>query len=434
MSRWLYSLLLRMALPFAALAFLWRGWLSPSRRGSLRERLGWQLPSRSDHPLWLHAASVGEVRALAVLVRAMHLQSVPVLVTVATPTGLARARELFADLRKADGHPGVAAEVQALPWDLPGATRRFLAATRPRAAVFVESELWPNLIAAAARTAVPLVLVSARMSARSLSRYQRLAPGMMREAVRSFTAIAAQSRTDRDRFVALGADPARTSVGGNLKFDLQLPMDIAANGAQLRSRWASGRPLWVAGSTHAEEEAICLAAQRALAATARAAGRPVPMLVLAPRRPERFEAVYRWLESADVNAARVSTDDAAVADVLLLDVMGELLYWYAAADAALVGGTLAAVGGHNPLEPAALGKPVIAGPDCSNSPESAELLRAANALITVRNAAQLASELEVLLGDPARAQAVGERAAGVVAANRGAAARALALIASLRPV
>jgi 3-deoxy-D-manno-octulosonic-acid transferase len=423
MPQWLYSLLLRVALPFAAVAFLWRGWRSRAYRGSLRERLAWSIRPRADRPLWLHAASVGEVRALAVLVHRIHADDVPLVVTVGTPTGLARARELFA--------PDVA-DVRAAPWDLPGAARRFLRAIQPRAAVFIETELWPNLIVAAARDAVPLALLSARLSARSLNRYQRFAPRLMRDVVRSFAAIAAQSAVDRERFVALGADAARVSVGCNLKFDLQLPEGIAALGARLRAPRA-GRPVWVAGSTHAEEEAACVEAHRTLLALARAAGRPLPLLVLAPRRPERFAAVAAWLAASGMTHARSSVDADADCEVLLLDVMGALLPWYAAADAAFVGGTLAPVGGHNLLEPAALGKPVIAGPHCFNSPESAELLRSAGALTTVHDAADLARVLEVMLGDVEAARAAGERAAGVVAANRGAAARAMATIAALSP-
>jgi 3-deoxy-D-manno-octulosonic-acid transferase len=422
MPRWVYSLLLRLALPAALLAFLWRGWRERTYRGSVRQRLAWSLRARADRPLWLHAASVGEVRALAVLVRALHADSLPLLVTVGTPVGLARAGELFVDL------PAVT--VQAAPWDLPGAAQRFMRATQPSGAVFIETELWPNLIRACRRTGVPLTLVSARLSASSLRRYQLLAAGMMRDAVQAFGSIAAQSVIDRDRFIALGADPACVTVCGNVKFDLQLPADIDAQGTYLRSRWAAGRPVWVAGSTHAEEEAICVDAHRALLTSMRRAGQPPPLLVLAPRRPERFAAVARWLAAMDLKSARSSTDAGENADVLLLDVMGELLRWYAAGDVAFVGGSLVPFGGHNLLEPAALGKPVIAGPHCFNSPDSVALLSAGGALATVENASQLTRALEVLLGDAALAHARGARAAEVVAANRGAATRALAAIAA----
>jgi 3-deoxy-D-manno-octulosonic-acid transferase len=219
-------------------------------------------------------------------------------------------------------------------------------------------------------------------------------------------------------------------MGGNMKFDLQLPIGIAAEGARLRASKVAERPLWVAGSTHAEDETVCIEAHRTLLASAQAAGRPPPMLVLAPRRPERFDDVARWLAASGLKVARLAKDQGA-SDVLLLDAMGELLQWYAAADVAYVGGSLGSVGGHNLLEPAALGKPVVAGPDCSSSPDAAQLLKDANALTTVETTGQLVSVLELLLGDAALARAAGARAAQVVAANRGAAARALSLILSL---
>jgi 3-deoxy-D-manno-octulosonic-acid transferase len=355
------------------------------------------------------------------------------LLTVGTPTGLARARELYRDLLQGQqGGPHLS--VQMAPWDLPGAAARFLRANRPRAAVFIETELWPNLIAGCVQRGVPQLLVSARVSQQSLLRYQRFAQRLMQEAVRAFAAISAQGEEDRQRFIALGAEPARVTVGGNLKFDLPLSEEIVAQGARLRSGIGS-RPLWVAGSTHPVEEEICLDAQRRLLASAREASRPLPLLVLAPRRPERFTAVAQWLGAQQMKFARTSQPvaDHTGIEVLLLDAMGGLLPWYAAADAAFVGGTLVHVGGHNLLEPAALGKPVIAGPHCFNSPAAAEQLTAAGALATVTDAAQLAQTLEGLLGDAGLAEASGARAAAVIAANRGAAGRALAMIAALPP-
>jgi 3-deoxy-D-manno-octulosonic-acid transferase len=288
--------------------------------------------------------------------------------------------------------------------------------------VFVETELWPNLIAACAQQQLPLTLVSARMSERSLQRYQRFAAGLMRQTVRAFSSIGTQSELDRERFIALGASPARVQAIGNLKFDFPLPADIARRGAELRAQHAPHSPLWVAGSTHAGEEDICLAAQRALQARARGQSMPVPLLVLAPRRPERFEAVARWLaERRDV-------------DVLLVDQLGVLLDFYAAADVAFVGGSLVPVGGHNLLEPAAMGKPVLTGPHTFNSPQAAALLEAVGALQRVCNESELAEALWGLLTDGAHAQLVGAKAASAVAANQGAALRALSMITALAPV
>jgi 3-deoxy-D-manno-octulosonic-acid transferase len=427
MPRWLYSTLLRGALPFAAVWFLWRGWRQPAYRGSLAQRLGFGLAPRAGRPLWLHAASMGEVQALAPLLRALHDEDAqrPLLLTLVTPTGLARARELFADL------PRLA--LQAAPWDLPGATARFLDATRPRAGVFVETELWPNLAAAARTAGVPLILASARLSGRSAVRYQRWMPRLMRETVRSFARIGAQSEADATRFRELGAADADVTVTGNLKFDLQLPDDVAARGGLLRRQWAPARPLWIAGSTHAGEEAICVDAQRRLVAAAREHGATPPLLALAPRRPERFEPVARDLQSWGVTWVRSSVDRAPAADVevLLVDELGTLVTWYAACDAAFVGGSLVPVGGHNLLEPALLAKPVLAGPHTFNAPQVAAALTGAGGLRVIVDAASLAAVLGVLLTDAAAAQAQGARASATAAAGRGALARTRELIAAL---
>ena len=433
MPRWLYSLLLRLALPGAVLWFLWRHW---SHRAGLRDLLAAGImirtgTERGGRPVWLHAASVGEVQALAPVVRGLAKSGYSMALTVGTPTGLARARELYAYLQAGEQ---TQLTLQLAPWDLPGAARRFLQATQPRAAVFIETELWPNRIAACEHAGVPLLLVSARLTGRSLVRYQRFASGMMRKAVRAFAGIAAQTPADQARFIALGAAADRVTVAGNLKFDLAMPGDVAARGQELRQKFAAGRPLWVAGSTHPGEETGCVEAQRILSDRARRAGQAVPVLLLAPRRPERFDDAASWLAGTGLRTARVShMPPDADAEVLLLDTLGELLHWYAAADVAFVGGSLVPVGGHNLLEPAALGKPVLSGPHCFNSPESATLLAAADALVTVNGAAQLAQAVARLLGDIPAAQAMGVRAAAVVTANRGAAAQAIGAIAAIAP-
>jgi 3-deoxy-D-manno-octulosonic-acid transferase len=422
-SRWLYSLLLYLLLPAVTLWFLWRGWRNAANRGSLRQRLGYG-PVRSDRPLWLHAASVGELRALAALLPELD-DAAPILITVTTPTGCARARELFA---------GARFEVRAAPWDLPGATRRFLAAAGPRAGVFVETELWPNLVAAARARGVPLALVSARLSERSLRRYRRWAPSVMRETVQAFAAVGVQGEADRERFILLGAAPASVSLVGNLKFDLPLDPGLPARGAALRAQWAPERALWTAGSTHSGEEALLIEAQRQLLAAARARGAVPPLLAMAPRRPERFTAVSRWLATQGLHHATSSSGApaarAAPADVevVLIDQMGMLPDWYAAADIAFVGGSLVRVGGHNLLEPAALGKPVLTGPHVFNAPDVARQLVEAGGTQVVNDAAQIAASVADWLRDAEAMRQAGSQAAAAVKANHGAARRASALL------
>jgi 3-deoxy-D-manno-octulosonic-acid transferase len=438
MARLIYTLLLALLLPLFIIWMKWRGWRNPAHRGSLRQRLAIGLTQRKDGPLWLHAASVGEVQALAGLVRLL-LQSRPqqhLLITVGSPTGVTRAQVLFA----AQLQPGAAGARQVTvllaPIDLPGVARRFLAACRPVAGVFVETELWPNMIAAAARAGVPLSMVSARVSERSTRGYLRFVPTLLRHTLRHIRHIGAQSAADAQRFLRLGANPDSVQVIGNLKFDFPLPADIGQQGRVLRARYAPGRPMWVAGSTHPGEEEICIAAQQDLVNRANLAGAAAPLLVLAPRRAERFDEVAAWLTGHRVKFVRASsvagfnTDKVpASADVLLLDTLGQLLAFYAAGDLAFVGGSLVPVGGHNLLEPAALGKPTVTGPHSFNSPDAARLLEAAHALLRVSDATTLADTIHKLFSDPVAAAAQGQRAAAAVIANQGAAARALEMIA-----
>jgi 3-deoxy-D-manno-octulosonic-acid transferase len=277
------------------------------------------------------------------------------------------------------------------------------------------------------RRRVPLVLASARLSERSLGRY-RLLGGLLRETLAQTTAVAAQGAADAERFRALGADPASTRITGNLKFDFELPPDIAARGARLRERYARNRPLWVAGSTHAglEEQTLLEAHRRVRMRHGDA------LLVLAPRHPPRFADVAGALEAAGLRFVRRSRDAdsqaAATCEVLLLDTLGELLDFYAAADVAFVGGSLADVGGHNLLEPAALAVPILTGPNTYNNAEIAQLMLMRGAAEVVRDAAGLAARLESLLDDPEARARLGARGRAVVEANRGALGKLLALI------
>jgi 3-deoxy-D-manno-octulosonic-acid transferase len=427
-------MLLYGALPLVVPWFLWQQRRSGVAPVSLGERLAIGLPRRDDHPVWLHAASVGEVRSLAVVLRLLHRAGFALLLTVGTPTGLVQARELYRDLAVAPRPGRRGLTLQAAPWDLPGAVRRFLRANQPNIGVFVETELWPNLLLTAQRAQVPLGLISARLSERSLQRYRRWAPRLMSNAVRVFAGIAAQSEADRARFVQLGAVAAAVSVGGNLKAELELPPEIDKLGAAWRAQWAPWRPLWVAGSTHAGEETICMAAQRRLLGAARDNGSAPPLLALAPRHPQRFEEVARDLAAAGFafgRSTQSAVHGASTPEVLLVDEMGALLGWYAAADVAFVGGSLVPAGGHNLIEPAMLGKPVLAGPHHTNAPEIAQRLQDAGGLIVVQGAGDLAAEVAALFADPATARLRGARAnAGALPEELGS-RRALELVGRL---
>ena len=417
--RFLYLAVAYLLAPLVCGTMLLRGIRDRSQWENFSQRFGFG-PRSSRPAIWVHAVSVGEVQAAASLVLALRRRypDVPLVVTTVTPTGAQRARALFGD----------AVQVRYIPYDLPGSVRRFFNRVRPRVAVILETELWPNLYHFCGQRKVPLVLASARISPRSVGRYRLLA-SLFRETLSHGIVIAAQGEGDAERFRSIGANPARTHVTGNIKFDLALPDDIRAQGAALRERYAPGeRLVWVAGSTHDGEEAAMILVQRRL----RAAGLDV-LLVLVPRHPGRFQDVAALLRQAGVPFVRRSTDEPVRADteVLLVDTLGELVAFYAAADLAFVGGSLVPVGGHNLLEPAALALATLSGPEVFNAQDIAGLLVDEGAVELVADADALGEAVLRLLSDPAERRRRGEAGLRVVERNRGALGRLLAL---LRPV
>jgi 3-deoxy-D-manno-octulosonic-acid transferase len=401
--------------PFYLAALLWRGRRESGSWRGLTQRFGLGAPLAA--PVWLHAASVGEVQAAAILVAALRQQDaqLPLLVTATTAAGRARARALFEP-------SGIA--VRYAPLDLPGSVRRFVQRVRPRVAIVLETEIWPNLFAACATAQVPLVLASARLSARSARRYRWLGSAL-RRALAAIGQVAAQTPADAQRFADLGVPAARIAVTGNLKADLTVPDSVRANGLRLRTQLGPQRPVWVAGSTHEFEEQQVLGAHRALRET-----QPRALLVLVPRHPRRFAAVAEWLRREQVPFARQSLAEPVTeaTQVLLVDAMGLLLDFYAAGDVAFVGGSLVRVGGHNLLEPAALGRAILTGPSHANAREVLQALLAAQALRVVRDGAELGQAVTQLLGDATLRQRMGAQALEVVAQGRGSCARLLALL------
>ena len=415
--RYLYILAVYLATPLISLVMLWRGFSDRSYWANFEERFGFgeRLPPGG---VWVHAVSVGEVNAAAAFVTTLRERypNIPVLVTTLTPTGAVRARALFKDL----------AQVRYIPFDLPGSVRRFLKRVQPRLAVIFETELWPNLYYQCGRRKIPLVLASARISSRSVSRYRKLG-SLFRDALARPVVVAAQAQADASRFVSLGADPERTHVTGNIKFDFNVPQDIGIRGRQLRELYAASRPMWVAGSTHGGEEEIVLDAQQIVRGA-----HPRALLVLVPRHPPRFDEVAHGLQRAGIRFVRRSQQGsaaaAASADVLLVDTLGELLDFYAAADVAFVGGSLVPIGGHNLLEPAALGLPILTGPYNGNSVDIAKLLIECGAAEVVRDADELGARVAVLLSDPDERGRLGAVGRDCVDSNRGALGKLLGLI------
>ena len=410
----IYTLVAYLLAPLYCGALLWRGLREPGYRHGFGQRFGFGSPLQGP-TVWLHGASVGEIQAAAVVVGLFERESpgTRLVVTATTAAGLARAQSLFA---------GRDVDVRYLPLDLPGAARRFLARTRPQLALILETEIWPHLFLACHRAGIPLVLASARISERSAHRYARL--GVFRRALAPVSLAAAQTPTDAARLQQLGIPPARVQVTGNIKADFTLPPGVSELGARLRAHYAPSRPLWIAGSTHEGEEALVLEAHRALRLQ-----HPTAMLVLAPRHPPRFPGVAAWLSREGIPFVRHSQAAAlppaaiAAAQVVLVDGLGQLLDFYAAGDIAFVGGSLVPIGGHNLLEPAALGRPVLTGPYYANAPDVARALLEAGAAQAVADADALAGALAELFNDPAARERRGAAALATVAANRGAAQR-----------
>ena len=413
--RLLYTLLWYLLMPFLFLRLWWLGARAPAYRGRWQERLALGYRQRLDGCVWVHAVSVGETLAAAPMIEALlqRYPDTPLLVTSTTPTGSERVRALF-------GH-----RVQHVywPWDTPGVVSRFWRNFNPRLVILLETELWPNLIAAARKRNVPVVLANGRLSARSHRGYARLR-GLMQPMLENLQALAVQTSVEADRFVDLGAAPSSVTVTGNVKFDISLDDSLRARAAQLHEQFG-GRPVWIAASTHPGEDEVVLAAHAMLRQHC-----PDALLILVPRHQERFDQVASMVAQSGQALVRRSRLERPAADtsVYLADTMGELLMLFGAADIAFVGGSLVPVGGHNLLEPALWSKPIITGPVLHNFTLIADLLDAAGAHRLVENEVELAELLQRLFSEPELRRQMGVRAAGVVQAHRGALAKLLTML------
>lgn len=414
MARWFYVVLFYLALPLIVARLWWRGRRAPAYRQRIGERFGDFAPRVVPHGIWVHAVSVGEVIAAAPLVRALQQRhpELSLTVTTMTPTGSERVRALFGDS---------VFHVYA-PYDVPHGIARFLQRVQPRLLIIMETELWPNTIHACAERDIPVVLANARLSeksARGYGRFRALTAPMLRE----LSKVVAQNAEDGARFVSLGLPAAHLSVSGSIKFDIALSDDVIARATQARNAWrGAGRFIWIAASTHAGEDEIVLQAHRQLREQFADA-----LLILVPRHPERFASVAALIEKNGFTFARRSASPIIASDtaVLLGDTMGELLFLYGCADCAFVGGSLIARGGHNMLEPAAWGLPIVTGPSDFNFREISALLQRAAALEVVSDAEGLAQAMIAYAGAAALRQQRGAAARQVVADNRGALAKLL---------
>jgi 3-deoxy-D-manno-octulosonic-acid transferase len=417
--RYLYTLALYLVTPIIVLRLLARGVRYRDYHRRWRERFGFFDAPGVKGSLWVHAVSVGEVNAAEPLIKALreYYPHAPLVVTTVTPTGSERVRQLFGD----------SVYHVYLPYDLPFAVTRFLRRVRPLLAIIVETEIWPNLYFACRKRGIPLMIVNARLSERSLRGYKPLR-SLVAGALGCVRQIAAQSRTDAERYRQLGATPEKIVVTGNLKFDMPVPYDAELKGEELRQQWGPLRPVWIAASTHEGEELPVLEAHLEVLTRW-----PDALLLIAPRHPERFKLVENSARSLGFSVGARSADrvPGASHQVFVIDAMGELMPFYAAADLAFVGGSLVPIGGHNVLEPAALSTPVLVGPHTFNFEEITLTLIQEGGAVRVGDAEELGATVLQLLRDRPRRQHMGMVARIVFDSERGAVKRVMGMIDNL---
>ena len=411
MARGFYTLLWWLLLPLVPLRLWWRGRREPGYRLRIGERFGRyrnDVPAPRGDVVWVHAVSLGETRAAAPLLEriARALPDATILLTHMTATGREAGHALYGD----------SVQQVWLPYDVPFAIDAFLARYRPRVGLLMETEVWPNLVAACHRGNIPLYLVNARLSETSAAGYARFS-SLTRPMFAALAGAAAQTAADAARLVAVGARDV--TVIGNLKFDVALPEQADALGRELRIRFGAARPVFLAASTRDGEEALLIDA------LARNALPAQTLTVIVPRHPQRFPAVEELLRTRGLPFIRRSENRHVPADVafVLGDSLGEMGGYCAAADVAFVGGSLLPLGGQNLIEPIAMGTPTLVGPHTFNFREATDNAIAAGAAVRVADADALTMEVGALLADTARRNRMRDAALAFHAAHRGAADR-----------
>ncbi len=411
-------MILYLLTPWVLLRLWLKGFHVPAYRRDWKERFAAGGLHAVRGVIWIHAVSVGEVRAAHALIERLLQQAngPPVLITTTTPAGRDMVQRLF----------GARVSSRYLPYDLPGSVRRFLDAVQPSIALIMETEIWPNLYRQLKRRRIPLLLLNARLSEASVKGYLKLS-ALSRPAIACITHIAAQSREDEQRFIRLGAGEQQLSVVGNLKFDVHLPADFATTVAALKERVISVRRIWVAGSTHEGEERQLLEAHRRVLQAF-----PDALLFIAPRHPERARALARLCSQAGLESVMFSAAGAFAdtARVVIVDTLGDLVYLYGLATVAFLGGSLTDRGGHNPVEAVLAGAPVVSGPSVRNFHSVYRQMRGAGAVRIVGTEVELADQLGEWFADENRRKAVAEAGSAVIEKNRGALQRCLVLVES----
>jgi len=423
----LYRLIFLLLLPVLLLALFIRSLSSSQYRQRLTERLGFFPKPFKQGGIVVHAASVGEVIALTPFIEQIltRYADLPITITTFTPTGSAQVHKQF----------GSRVQHSFLPLDVLPCTQLFLSRLQPKLVIFMETELWPNLIGQCTQKNIKLLLINGRLSKKSMKSYQKIT-SLITPALNRFDKILCQSHDNYEHFIQLGADVHRTEVSGNLKFDLSVNQTTFDKAAQLQQLLPNGRTIWLVASTHEGDEKIALNAFKALKVHF-----PTLLLVLVPRHPERFNSVAKLCLSHHFTLAKRSENtQLTTQDIWLLDTLGELMAAYSLADIVTMGGSFSHIGGHNPLEPALFKKPIIVGHNMSNFAEIMQQLQQENAVEQLvspttdnseSSAQTLATAVDSLLKKPKKADSLGENAHKVVMANQGASSRTLAQVKAL---
>ncbi len=409
--RRLYSLLFYFVIPFVILRLWWRSLKNPAYRQRWLERFGIYSQTYSQNVIWFHAVSVGECEALFPLIFLIQnrLPQRAILISTTTPTGSARVKTVL----------GESVQHVYLPYDLPNVIARFLKTFKPKIAVIVETEIWANLYHACAAQQIPLYLINARLSEKSVRGYQKI-PALVIPALNAITKIATQTENDKNRFISIGANPDKIQNLGNIKFDVTVSDAILSEGHALKNILFAARFILLAASTHDGEEALLLACYAKLKLKI-----PELLLAIAPRHPERFATVKTLAKNAGFNLITRTSQKFCdnKTDIFLIDTLGELKLFYAAADIAFVGGSFVPIGGHNVLEAAAVGVPVLFGLEMRNFAQIAEKMLVEQAAIQCENITELETAVIKLYTQPELRCDLITRAKNFVAQNQGATER-----------
>jgi len=409
--RVLYSCLFYLLIPFILVRLVWRSIKAPAYRYRWSERFAFYSKKFPRNVIWFHAVSVGEVEALFPLAKKIQRQypDATLLITTTTPTGSARVKAVMQE----------SVEHVYLPYDIPCAVSRFMQCFKPRIAVIMETEIWPNLFACCGKNEIPLYIINARLSAKSAGGYQKI-PALIVPALAHVKLIAAQTQDDANRFAVIGAKTETVKTLGNIKFDVEVSSEIIGQGLQLKADLFGGRFVWLVASTHKDEEVIFLESYKKIKQKI-----PELLLVIVPRHPERFVEVKKLCEQNQFKVVMRTSGEMChqYTDVYLADTMGELKMLYAASDVAFVGGSMVPVGGHNILEAAAVGAPVLFGPYMANFKEIVEGVLRQDAAIQCRDEGEISSAIVALYADSAYKRLLAEKAKAFVLLNQGAVAR-----------